>query len=113
MPVPPGRVRDDVAKRYRLSRRTLADWIPILSTPRAVQDAVEDKRLSRAQAMRIAAAPADVQAKIAEGLPKHKTVRKLLKFLGKPKREPLTKSKLTRRWRDLSHRAKISYRIIS
>lgn len=98
-----GRVRDAVAKRFGKSGRTLADWQPILSAPAAIQAAVEDKRLSREQAMRILAAPDDVQAKIASDLVKRKTPAKVLKqHLGRVKREPLTLAKLTRRWRDLA-----------
>jgi hypothetical protein len=97
-----GRVRDAVAKRFGKSGRTLADWLPILDAPLAVQAAVEDKRLSREQAMRILAASADEQAKIATDLAARKTTAKVLKqHLGRHKRKPLTHDKLTRRWRDL------------
>lgn len=100
--VPGGRVRDEVAKLYGLSRRTLADWAPILRLPLAVQKVVEAKHLTRADAMRVLDAPPKVQRQIASDLTAAKMPAKkiLQRYLGRPKRAPLSQADLARCWND-------------
>ncbi len=98
---PRGRLRERVAKQFGMSGRTMEDLCKILDTPQLIQEELEAKRLSRTEAIAIAKAPVADQQAIAELIGNGMAARKAMrKVIGLQKRGPLTKSKLTRRWRD-------------
>src|SRR5262249_7621186 len=58
-------LRDVLAKRFKMSGRTLGRWLRVLSTPLEVQRAVSENRLSLASAGRVAGADQAIAEMIA------------------------------------------------
>jgi len=73
-----GNLRDELAKRFDGSGRTLDRWAKVLNADPAVQEAVSQRRLTLSEANRIAVLPAKEQRKIVAGLAKGRKLTDLL-----------------------------------